>query len=204
MTVWTCTPGQHGFTLLSQLLLWLPRTSSAPLSLGPCGAVPHSGEAPENIFWLVEDLIYLSQLSGLVQLHYSVWKINMPALCPARSLLIETSCLHHDNGVKFNLTYSCRKGLWGSPDAQVLGKKNKQNISSVVLTAWWFLYLRAVVYLLLIQRNHISPELCFSVRSLPALLLAFIIFVLTRIMLPCGQLHCAELWARFSEDKKGW
>lgn len=60
------------------------------------------------------------------------------------------------------------------------------------------------MYLLLILRNHISPELWFSIRSLPALLLAFIIFVLTRIMLPCGQLHCAELWERFSEDKKGW
>lgn len=50
-------------------------------------------------------------------------KLLCQCVCPARSLLIETSCLHHDNGVKFNLTYSCRKGLGGSPDAQVLGKK---------------------------------------------------------------------------------
>lgn len=60
------------------------------------------------------------------------------------------------------------------------------------------------MYLLLILRNHISPEPLFSVRSLPALLLAFIIFVLTRIMLPCGQLQRAELGERFSEDKSGW
>lgn len=60
------------------------------------------------------------------------------------------------------------------------------------------------MYLLLILRNHISPELWFSVRSLPALLLAFIMFVLTGIMLPCGQLPCAELGERFSEDRNGW